>query len=276
MGTISSKNYYGEYYGHKKLYLEYLTHVARQNHKKIIWLAGDSTLDNKYWIKEECKAVSIYNEVLNPQISKCDICYFINKHVKEDYVCINTAVEEATLRSKEKLNESDTIIMDNMKESDVLIVSIGGNDIALKQSIDIMSHLVSYLIHKNEASLKYLIQYFFSGLQDYIKKLTSKNKPSQILILWIYYPDVNPVQSWCNNTLNILGYTKNPKIIQNLIKEIYELCISELKNPITNTFPMYKILDGNNSDDYVQRVEPSSQGGEKLAIEILKTTQLIN
>jgi hypothetical protein len=34
-------------------------------------------------------------------------------------------------------------------------------------------------------------------------------------------------------------------------------------------FPLFSILDGKDSHDYVQRVEPSSQGGEKIAQALL-------
>ena len=30
-------------------------------------------------------------------------------------------------------------------------------------------------------------------------------------------------------------------------------------------FPLFKVLDGKNTDDYLQRVEPSPSGGKKMA-----------
>ena len=39
---------------------------------------------------------------------------------------------------------------------------------------------------------------------------------------------------------------------------------------MVHRFPMYSILDGKNSNEYVQRVEPSNIGGKKLAEEIIK------
>lgn len=38
---------------------------------------------------------------------------------------------------------------------------------------------------------------------------------------------------------------------------------------VVETFPLYDVLDGKTSTDYVQRVEPSVQGGKKMADALL-------
>ncbi len=86
-----------------------------------------------------------------PPKSVCDVTFWLNflldqRHQQSSqgnltdglnesvtYAAINTAVEATTLneRSWIKLRSQDVFIRDNIRSEDVLIVSIGGNDIAL-------------------------------------------------------------------------------------------------------------------------------------------------
>mmetsp|Transcript_17372 Transcript_17372/g.42514 ORF Transcript_17372/g.42514 Transcript_17372/m.42514 type:complete len:102 (+) Transcript_17372:258-563(+) len=51
---------------------------------------------------------------------------------KKKYGAINTAVEATTLNSRTfRLGPQDEFLRDNIEQDDVLIVSVGGNDIAL-------------------------------------------------------------------------------------------------------------------------------------------------
>ena len=47
---------------------------------KIVYLAGDSSLDYKYWILDQNtkKAIKYYKLVLNPPEMEPDICYHLN------------------------------------------------------------------------------------------------------------------------------------------------------------------------------------------------------
>lgn len=272
MGTISSADYYSEYYGHRYMHLDYLTYVARLRALKIIWLVGDSTLDNKYWIEEKCAASNIYSEILSPPISKMDVCTCINAKLPNGYVCINAAVEEATLSSKCTLNASDRLVTLHTKHDDICVVSIGGNDVALRPSMEMLAHLGAYLLQQNSTSLNYLVQYFKKGLTDYIVGLNIKN----VLICWMYYPDVHPTASWCSTTLNAMGYTSNPRNVQHLIQQIYTTAVAtiQIEGVQVSTLPLYEILDGTDTTDYVQRVEPSASGGAKLAAGILQALNI--
>jgi hypothetical protein len=46
---IPSSHFYKEYHGHKISHLEALYSVLRKDSEALIWTAGDSSLDNKYW-----------------------------------------------------------------------------------------------------------------------------------------------------------------------------------------------------------------------------------
>lgn len=54
----------------------------------------------------------------------------------DNAVCINCAVEESTVseRPGARIMPHDEFVRDHIKSSDVLVLSIGGNDIALRPS----------------------------------------------------------------------------------------------------------------------------------------------
>lgn len=123
----------------------------------------------KYRFSDRKGAVGPYAEILDPPVSICDFTYWLNylsennerfKHGTR-YIAINTAgefvvlilcffvlfysrmyanessrfcylVEATTLNERSyRLRPQDKFIRDNISSQDVLIVSIGGNDIAL-------------------------------------------------------------------------------------------------------------------------------------------------
>ena len=91
----------------------------------------------------------------------------------------------------------------------------------------------------------------------------------------IYYPDENPDGSWADATLSALGYNSNPAKLQLVIRKIFALATQEIKvrGSEVVAVPLFVSLDGKNSDDYVQRVEPSASGGEKMARLILDAVE---
>lgn len=46
---IPSSQYYNEYHGHKVQHLSKIYPLLRESSDALIWTAGDSSLDNKYW-----------------------------------------------------------------------------------------------------------------------------------------------------------------------------------------------------------------------------------
>eukprot|EP00978_Attheya_sp_CCMP212_P009835 scaffold23438_cov50-Attheya_sp.AAC.1 len=137
---VSAGDFYHEWHGHKVSHLKKLLPNLRSTSESLIWTAGDSSLDNKYWFKDQKPAVGEYSKILDPPRSICDVTYWLNalaieqrnKENKPNIAAINTAVEATTLNERWYMpRPQDKFIRDNIGYEDTLIVSIGGNDIAL-------------------------------------------------------------------------------------------------------------------------------------------------
>jgi len=132
---INTNSFYGEYNGHKVKHLKTLYPLLRSSSDALIWTAGDSSLDNKYWFADRKPAVGEYANILQPPSSVCDVTYWLNytNQEKEQHLpTINTAVEATTLNERTlRLRSQDHFICDNIGPEDILIVSVGGNDVAL-------------------------------------------------------------------------------------------------------------------------------------------------
>jgi len=102
---------------------------------------------------------------------------------------------------------------------------------------------------------------------DFIKQLISVNKPKKVIVCMIYFPDEAETGSWADFTLSLMGYNSNPSKLQVSIQQVFQHATSEIVIEGTEVVPcaFYQVLDGKTSSDYIQRVEPSSQGGRKLA-----------
>jgi hypothetical protein len=217
---------------------------------------------------------------------------------------INSAVEESKIESRARfqLLPQDRWIQDNITEDDILVVSVGGNDIALAPqlpctvinmgalnycSLDVCLENAcgcalpcdDYLYGCTTGCLSnfctfpcwgygYFLHLFGTRVQAYVDHLTSKRRPKAILICMIYYPDekIN-TSSWANTPLGLLGYNKNPKRLQLIIDQIFKNATSRISIPGTQVIPvaLSQALDGSNTDDYCERVEPSATGGAKMA-----------
>lgn len=278
---INTKDYYNNYYGHTIQHLNFVHKNLKKNNDNIIFLAGDSSLDNKYWLSknEIYNAINGYENILYPSNMKPDISYHINTLINNSNTsCINCAVEASTidLRIKDLLNQ-DKFIRDNISSNDTLIISLGGNDIALAPTNLTLLNMASllymntcYIIKQGPDiawGLKYFIHMFKDMVKEYIEKLISKNKPKKIIVCTIYYPDLKQTGGWADKALNYMGYNSNPEKLKEAINQIYIHATSEIKIEGIEIipFPMFKILDGHNTDDYICRVEPSNLGGFKLA-----------
>ena len=324
---ISSRSFYNEYHGHKLSHLRTLYPPLRSSSDALIWTAGDSSLDNKYWFSDQQPAAaagSVYAQLLDPPRCIADVTYWLNylevRRQKEEestnntnattttsttatkYAAINTAVEATTLNQRSRsLLPQDRFIRDNVSSQDVLIVSIGGNDVALAPTPCTIASIAGLLCCLPQSCLAngttfgtvpmddyccgcgpsfascscacppclgYIRHLFGTRLQNYIEQLTSKVKPKQILVCMIYYPDeAQNVPSWANGALGVLGYNSNPSKLQLLILKIFEEATSRISIPGSEVIPipLYVPLDGTKSEDYVARVEPSALGGKKMA-----------
>ena len=324
---IDADEFYSQYHGHPAHHLKYIHDEMRRSAESsntsssIIWTAGDSSLDNKYWFSTSKNAVpGVYQKLLEPPRSKCDVTYWLNElmHQRRQESsgesvtppffsgagALNTAVEATTLNERfggHNLTKQDCIIRDNIREEDILIVSIGGNDIALFPSVCTILSMVGIICCVPERMLKsgytcytcpyddyccgcgpsaisclggmppclgYLTHLFGTRVENYIRSLVSKRKPRKILVCMIYFPDEDSrSSSWANGTLGALGYNSNPSKLQQVIKLGYKEATSRINIPGVEVIPvpLFRVLDGTNSSDYVARVEPSPSGGRKMA-----------
>ena len=87
----------------------------------------------------------------------------------------------------------------------------------------------------------------------------------------IYYPDELNTPSWASPALGALGYNTNPAKLQLLIRKAFEKAVSRITIPGSQVIPtpLFHVLDGQNTNDYIARVEPSPSGGQKMAEFIL-------
>jgi hypothetical protein len=313
---VSSSRFYGEYHGHPVPDLEILLPQLRSSSDSILWTAGDSSLDNKYWFNDRREAVGAYKDVLEPPTSVCDVTYWLNYIAAEQQggeriATINTAVEATTLNERtRRLRPQDIFLRENIREEDTLVVSIGGNDVALAPTpctilsmLGLLSLPVSCIENATPscgavpcddcccgcgASLLscgctfppcagYFRHLFGVRVEKYIQQLTAKTMPKRILVCMIYYPDENHLQpSWANKALGALGYNTNPAKLQAMIRTTFANATSNISiagNTTVIPVPLFDVLDGKRSDDFVARVEPSAVGGRKMAEFILDHVQ---
>ena len=148
MAPINTNDFYATYHGHDVAYLETVhSELRRVEDKSCIWLAGDSSLDNKFWFRDNAPAVNGYELLLAPPRMMQDVCYWLNAQAAErrlPYFCVNTAVEATALndRSFNCLLPQDRFIRDNITGDDVLVVSVGGNDIALAPLLCTIANII--------------------------------------------------------------------------------------------------------------------------------------
>ena len=84
-------------------------------------------------------AVGAYRDLLQPPISNADVTYWLNSLSEERRTtsrprtaAINTAVEATTVNERTfRLRSQDKFLRDNIQENDILVVSVGGNDVAM-------------------------------------------------------------------------------------------------------------------------------------------------
>jgi len=313
---IDSFAFYETWHGHKIRYLEDLLPRLRESSDSLLWTAGDSSLDNKYWVKERREAVGEYAKILSPPKSKCDVTFWLNYLAQErsgrgeeKIAAINTAVEATTLNERcLKLRPQDEFIRDNIASNDTLIVSIGGNDIALYPTPCTIFSMLGALfclpakcrehgfscftlpvddfccgcgpsffscIGACPPCLGYFQHMFGVRIQKYIEKICAKTKPKKILVCMIYYPAEEFSPSWSNRALGALRYDKDPSKVQGLLKKIYEeaTCNIKINGSQVIPIPLFNVLDGKDGKDYVARVEPSVLGGKKMAEYLLDNIQ---
>lgn len=81
-----------------------------------------------------------------------------------------------------------------------------------------------------------------------------------------YFPDMNTSNPTWASLLEILDIG-GIKRLQAIICRSFELATSKIRIKGVNlvALPLFEVMDGTVSEDYVQRVEPSVEGGIKIA-----------
>mmetsp|Transcript_150399 Transcript_150399/g.481353 ORF Transcript_150399/g.481353 Transcript_150399/m.481353 type:complete len:320 (-) Transcript_150399:120-1079(-) len=303
--SVSSSEYYWNYHGQRIDHLNAVHASLRESCcKSFVWLAGDSSLDNKHWLfngeksnpsvmrREEIAAPAVngYEHILSPPRMARDVCYWLN-------VGLHTARQESTLGQRLEgeghgLLPQDEFIRDHITEDDVLIVDLGGNDVALRPttwtalnmaaliylSATCVIRSLSFAVAPCNGwycgfplGLGYFVNMFKNKTTAYIEKVIEKRKPKKVVVCMLYYLDQNPSGSWADKILGLLGYDKDPAKLKAVIKRVYELGTSAIRIPGVEVvaFPLFTALDGTDATDYIARVEPSVQGGRKMAEALL-------
>lgn len=269
---LDSSIFYGNYSGHPADQLSYILDT-RPKQTPVLFLAGDSTLDNKYWLplRTECHPNPHFCHCLNNVAMSRDVAYWLARmYAPDTFLPINCAVEASTLRQRltNGLLPQDELIRDQIGPNDVLVVSLGGNDIALSPTISTVFAVLMNVYRGGNAGMSTLAKIFQSGLEQYISQLVSKQKPRLVIVCMVYFPDESSKSpSWASFTLRALRYDSRPDWLQSSIANVFEQAIKKISvDGCQIVFaPLFKALDGKQTDHYVARVEPSELGGNAIA-----------
>ena len=287
-------NYYQEgHWGHTLNDLTIVQKSFEDNCKPIIYLLGDSVLDNKdYIINVYYDAINGYEKILtdshgNVGKMKPDVCYYLSKLMEDNsktYGVINTAVIYSKLYDRQNnLFFTDNFASKYVTPNDIFVISLGIDDLIFFQRNIILWNMIK-LIHFNALDtikqgpdaaygLNFFVKMFQDELQGYINKLLSNTnvKPKKIILCMFYFPaiinDTCCCSNWENYFLSLLDYNNNPEPIKESIRQIYQYAISKIQIDGIDIIPcpLYEVLDGSNVDDYYDRLGPSQQGGQKIA-----------
>ncbi|KAK3181204.1 hypothetical protein K4F52_007480 [Lecanicillium sp. MT-2017a] len=284
---IPSSRFYFEYKGHQIPDLDtfHKFTTSTRNGRPIIYLAGDSSLDNKFWVLNSANSTqpvatpSIYKTALEDSGVKLDVAFWLNHFLGSRATAINTAVEASLLRERKKqLLDHDAFIRDHIGIDDILIVSVGANDIAMRPNAATIFYMLllawltplSSIRNGSAWCLRYFVNMFMTDVEEYVAKLVENTKPRAVIACMIYYPleaQAAKQKSWADIPLMALGYNSSPSRLQTAIAKMYELATAKIQVRGVEVIPLalYETLDGKNADDYIERVEPSVAGGRKMA-----------
>ncbi len=276
---VRARDYYVEYHGHRIPHLQSVrSSLVKNGCKSFIYLAGDSTLDNKHWLflgptkqgadftdeRFTGAACNGYEKALTPPRMVKDVAYWLNHEIakseaKGRVACINASIEESCIGERDKgLMAQDQFIRDNIGADDTLVICVGGNDIALKPTLCTILNMASLIFCTSTCCIRslscgcanscfgcgfplglgYFIHMFKSKVQDIIERITAKTRPKTVVVCMLYYLDERPGGSWADATLKLLGYNTNPAKLQALIRRIFELATRSINIKGTNVVPM--------------------------------------
>ena len=311
--TIDAGIFYAEYHGHPVSHLEQLHDRLAKEAETTIWLTGDSSLDNKHWFFDPYQtkkyqvysgaastfignAVNGYEKILRPAHMVKDVAFWMNSIAAERYgsgkiLTINASIEESTIgermASTTGLLPHDEFVRDHCRANDVIVLSVGGNDVALKPTLATIASVFSltrcpmWLLRRCGSwspGWSHMENLLHDRIEEIVQRMTNspnQTPPKKIIVCMIYFLDQQPGDSWADGTLAALGYNSNPDKLQLIIRMLFERISArgfKVKRASTGVmcFPLFEVLDGTDTNDYIQRVEPSVQGGKKIANKLLR------
>lgn len=245
-------------------------------------------MDNKYWLPEaSAEATNGYERVLDPPLSRRDVAYWLNALGGPAMATVNCAVEESTLAARNAaLLPQDVFIRDHIARDDVLVVSVGGNDVALHPTLSTLWNVLKGVFLNQVCALRaspstawgmpYFRTLFRDTLQRYIERLVEKTAPRVVVVCMIYFPDETCAESWAATTLRLLMYDSRPAKLQALIEAVYA-CATQgiiVDGTAVVACPLFHAMNGKDTALYVARVEPSEAGGEAVARLLLSCVDL--
>ena len=292
---VSSSDFFAEYHGHRVAHLERLAAALRP--RRLIFLAGDSTLDNKFWVLSSppVPARNGVESALSPPVCAPDVACALNAELAaaaaaaaaaaSPFACLNCAVEESTLRGRVAAGGALALAQDafaarSLEAGDVLVISAGGNDVVLAPTLATAAAVAALLLFASEAALRdgsawgmaTLVALFRGEVERYARALCARSAPALLVICFVYYPQEGVTGSWADAALALMGYGRNPARLQRIMRAVYEHATRRVQLPGVQVVPLalFEHMDaGEASADYVARVEPSARGGEKIARAVL-------
>ena len=195
--------------------------------------------------------------VLRPPLMAPDVAYCLNDEFRRTgtaFSCLNTSIEATCLADRaSELLPQDEFIRDHIRAEDVLVVSVGGNDIALRPSAS--TALAAFKLARltglksvqtgMPTGMGHMVKLFGDTVQRYIEKLVAKTKPRAVVVCMIYFPQVakDPLGGWADTPLKGLKYNSDPERLQTIIRRIYELATSRIRVDGVRVipFPLYEV-----------------------------------
>merc|ERR1711916_268778 len=96
---------------------------------------------------------------------------------------INASIEESLLRERDHcLLAQDEFVRDHLTSDDVLVVSVGGNDIALSPSA---STIRAMLDAGSAWGMSHMVDLFSRKIADLVERVTAKHKPKAVVVCMI-------------------------------------------------------------------------------------------
>lgn len=286
--TISSRAFFAFYYGHDIDALALALNALRGNDSRaLVFLAGDSTLDNKFYVLNSppLPASNGYEHILAPPACAPDVTAHLSRallHRGLPLGAINCAVEEATVRAlvSSPLDGAPALLARALSPRDVLVVSAGGNDVVLFPTARTVAALATVLSCGSGAAIDAgtafgfgtLEAIFYDGVQKLVDSLCARAAPALLVVCFPYFPqEASPSNAggWADGALSLLGYDRAPGALQRVMRAVFSRATRRVRGPAGTRvahLALFDVLDARaDSADYVGRVEPSAEGGRKIA-----------